>query len=330
MSPGTFTPEPFVPRRGFTGAHRMTLAGNFLPREDRLPPPEERLFEVEPGVQVLCHCHWQKDRATAITLIIVHGLEGSSRSQYVIGTANKAYAAGMNAVRMNMRNCGGTEKLGATLYHSGLSSDVAAVVATLARDEHLSRIALAGYSMGGNLVLKCAGEWADSPPPQVRAVCAISPTVDLSASVDAIHRRRNFIYEAKFLWGLNRRFRRKAALFPDRYQVNGLGWLRSIREFDDRITAPHSGFRDAEDYYFRAAAARVVERIRVPTLIVHAADDPFVRLTPETRAKISTNPSITFIETDHGGHCAFLAAQDGYDGRWAERQIVRFVQQLAG
>ena len=307
----------------------MTLAGNFLPREDCLPPPEERLIEVEPGVQVLCHCHWQKERAQAITLIIVHGLEGSSRSQYVIGTANKTYAAGMNAVRMNMRNCGGTEKLAATLYHSGLSCDVAAVVSRLSRDENLSRIALAGYSMGGNLVLKGAGEWAGSPPPQVKAVCAISPTVDLSASVDAIHRRRNFIYEAKFLWGLNRRFRRKAALFPERYQVNGLGWLSSIREFDDRITAPHSGFRDAEDYYFRAAAARVLDRIRVPTLIVHAADDPFVRLTAETRAKISANPAISFIETEHGGHCAFLAAQDGYDGRWAERQIVRFVQQVA-
>lgn len=346
--PVSFTPEPFVPRRGLRGAHRMTLAGNFLPREDRLPAPEERLIEVEPGVQILCHCHWQKERSRAATLIIVHGLEGSSRSQYVIGTSNKAYTAGMNAVRMNMRNCGGTEKLGATLYHSGLSCDVAAVVAALTRDEKLSRVALAGYSMGGNLVLKCAGEWGDSAPPEVKAVCAISPTVDLSASVDAIHRRRNFVYEAKFLWGLNRRFRRKAALFPERYQVNGLGpragvpnasrfwtrwsrgWARSIREFDDRITAPHSGFRDAEDYYSRAAAARVVEHIRVPTLMVHAADDPFVRVTPGTREKIAANPAITFIETEHGGHCAFLAAQDGYDGRWAERQIVRFIKAAGG
>jgi predicted alpha/beta-fold hydrolase len=261
-----------------------------------------------------------------MTLIIVHGLEGSSRSQYVIGTANKAYAAGMNAIRMNMRNCGGTEALTPTLYHSGLSCDVAAVAAALAREEKIQGIAIAGFSMGGNLVLKCAGEWGDSPPEEIKAVCAISPTMDLSASVDAIHLRRNLIYEAKFLWGLNRRIRRKAALFPERYQLNGMRWLRSIREFDDRITAPHSGFKDAEDYYFRAAAARVVERIRVPTLIVHAADDPVVRLTPETRAKIAANPAITFVEPLHGGHCAFLAAQDGYDGRWAERQIVRFVQ----
>jgi len=302
----------------------MTLAGNFLPRANRLSTPEERLIEVEADIRVLCHCHWQRERSSAMTLIILHGLEGSSASQYVVGTGNKAWDAGMNIIRMNMRNCGGTETLGPTLYHSGLSADVEAVATTLIRQEGLQHLALAGYSMGGNVVLKCAGEWGSAPPSQLCAVCAISPAMDLGPSADALHLPANILYEMKFVFGLRSRFRRKAALFPERYAGIRLGPMGSVREFDDQITAPLSGFRDANDYYYRAAAARVLEHIAVPTLIIHAQDDPFIRVLPETRAKITANRHIRFIETEHGGHCAFMAEPNGYDGRWAERQVVEF------
>jgi predicted alpha/beta-fold hydrolase len=237
----------------------------------------------------------------------------------------------MNVVRMNMRNCGGTEALTPTLYHSGLSADVGAVALSLARSEALPYIALAGFSMGGNLVLKCAGDWGRdrSTPPQLIAACGISPAIDLAASADALHAPANFLYEQKFLWGLQRRLRRKAKLFPERYKIEDLPRMRSIREFDDIVTAPYSGFTGADDYYFRAASSRVLEHISVPTLILHAADDPFIRVLPESLQKISSNPCINFVETSHGGHCAFLAPPNGYDGRWAERQIVRFVQHCA-
>src|SRR5438105_1549357 len=241
--------DEFRPRRGLRGGHLQTLAGNFLPRVNRLGTPEERLFSVEKDVQVLCHCHWQTTRGKATTVIIVHGLEGSSESQYVIGTTNKAFAAGMNVVRMNMRNCGKTEKLGPTLYHSGMSADVAAVVRALIEEEKLERIALTGFSMGGNLVLKCAGEWAGDAPREVKAVAAVSPAMDLGASADALHHWRNRIYEVKFLWGLRRRFRRKRALFPAHYPPERLGHMKSLREFDDKVTARFSGFTGADDYY---------------------------------------------------------------------------------
>src|SRR3954452_1635557 len=179
ISDGRPCPSDFVPRRGLRGGHRQTLAGNFLPRENRLPAPEDRLFSVEAEVQVLCHCHWQPDRSSRATLGIVHGLEGSSESQYVIGTGGKAWTAGMNVVRMNMRNCGGTEELSATLYNSSMSADVGAVVRALIAEENLRSLALAGFSMGGNLVLKLAGEWGHQGPPEVRAVAAVSPAVDL-------------------------------------------------------------------------------------------------------------------------------------------------------
>ena len=156
--------EPFAPRKPFIGGHAQTIVGNFLPRRNELPPAEERLFAVEPEVQVLCHCHWQPERITATTLVIVHGLEGSSESQYVIGTGSKAWRAGMNVVRMNMRNCGGTEALGPTLYNSSMSHDVGVIAKTLMAEDGLQKLAFAGFSMGGNLVLKLLGEWGENAP----------------------------------------------------------------------------------------------------------------------------------------------------------------------
>ncbi len=263
-----------------------------------------------------------------MTLVIVHGLEGSSESQYVIGTGSKAWLAGMNVVRMNMRNCGDTEHLGPTLYNSSMSGDVGAIAKTLIAEDGLQKLAFVGYSMGGNLVLKLLGEWGADAPHQVKAAVGVSPAVDLAPSADALHNRANRVYEWKFLRGLRRRILRKAALFPDRYDVRHLRGLRSLRDFDDQITARYSGFRDAQDYYIRAAAARVVDRIAIPTLVLHALDDPFIRVLPETREKLQQNPHITFIETTHGGHCAFLAAPNGYDGRWAERQAIAFIQRI--
>ncbi len=317
----------FIPRRGLKGGHMQTLAAYFAHRADRLPPAEERLFSVEPDVQVLCHCHWQPERQNTTTLMIVHGLEGSSTSQYVVGTANKAWAAGMNVVRMNMRNCGGTERLSATLYHSGLSADVGAVARALIEQEQLASIALAGFSMGGNMVLKIAGEWGRNAPRQLCAVCAVSPAVDLSASADALHRWDNRLYEWWFLVALAGRMRRKAELFPDRFRAYPLASIRSIREFDDRVTARYFGFDGAEDYYTRASAALVIDQIAAPTLVIHALDDPFIRMLPETRQKLERNPNVHLLESNHGGHCAFLADANGYDGRWSERRIIRFIEE---
>lgn len=315
--------QPFVPRRFLRNRHAQTLAGNFLPRANTLPAPQEQLFQVEEEVQILCHCHWHPEPERHATVIIVHGLEGSSLSQYVVGTGSKAWTAGMNVVRMNMRNCGNTEKLTPTLYHSGLSSDVGAVVRTLIEQKSLPRIAVVGYSMGGNLALKLAGDWAGNAPAELKAVAAVSPAADLGTSADAMHHPANWIYEWKFLLSLMRRYKRKAALFPDSYKKVAR-FPRSIREFDDVITAQYCGFAGAQDYYTRASAARVIDKIQVPTLMIHAQDDPFIRLLPETRAKIAANPQVTLVETRHGGHCAFLATPNGNDGRWAELQIISF------
>jgi predicted alpha/beta-fold hydrolase len=322
--------EPFVPHPWFRNAHAQTLAGNFQRRRNLLPPAEDRLFNVEEGAQILCHCHWQNDRANHLTLVIVHGLEGSSESRYVIGTGSKAWQRDWNVVRMNMRNCGGTETLTPTLYHSGMSNDVGAVVRTLIEQDHLQQIAVAGFSMGGNLVLKMTGEWGTTAPKEVKAAIGISPAIDLAVSADALHDRANRIYERKFMQGLRSRIKRKAQLFPDRYDLQYLRGVRTIREFDDQITARYSGFTGADDYYTRAASANVIDKIAIPTLVIHAADDPFIKLTPASRAKLENNPHIMFIETPHGGHCAFMAQPngDGDDGRWAEKRLIEFIARV--
>lgn len=321
--------DVFRARRLLRGGHRQTLAAFFLARRFRLPAPEERIIEVEPGVRILCHCHWQADRSQALTVIVVHGLEGSSESSYAVGIAAKGLAAGMNVIRMNQRNCGGTDSFSPTLYHSGRSSDVAGVARTLIQEEKLRAIALAGFSMGGNLVLKLAGEWGEDRPKELRAVAAVCPSLDLAASADSLHLRSNRLYEIYFLWALRRRLRVKARLFPGQFELSRMKGVTTLRDFDDKITAHYCGFAGAQDYYERSSASRVVDRIAVPTLILHAANDPFIRITPETRSKISANPHITFHESDDGGHCSFLAEPNGYDGRWAERQVVEFLGRFA-
>ena len=325
---GIWQTEAFIPRRGLRGGHVQTLASFFLSRRTPLAPAEERLIEVEPGVKILCHCHWQPDRKNALTILLIHGLEGSSESQYMLGIAAKGMAAGMNVVRMNQRNCGGTDALSPTLYHSGRSQDIAAVAQCLIRGDGVSRLALAGFSMGGNLVLKLAGEWGREGPWQFRAVAAVCPAVDLGPSADALHLLSNRLYEYYFVIKLRQRLQQKARLFPGQFDLSRLRRVTTLRDFDDKITAYYCGFTGADDYYARATAAPVLDRIAVPALILHAANDPFIRILPETRRRILANPNITFVETDDGGHCSFLANRDGDDGRWAERQILQFFRHI--
>ena len=257
-------------------------------------------------------------------MIVVHGLEGSSESKYMMGIAEKGIAAGMNVVRMNQRTCGGTDGLAATLYHSGRSADVVAVAKNVVENDGISQFALCGFSMGGNLVLKTAGEWGSDGPREFAAVAAICPSMDLAASADALHLPVNRLYEQYFLWRLKARMRAKARCFPGKYDLSRLRGLKSLRDFDDKVTAFYCGFDGASDYYARSGAANVVQNISMPAYILSAANDPFIRILPETRRKIEANPNIKFIETKDGGHCSFVGERNGYDGNFAERAVIDF------
>jgi predicted alpha/beta-fold hydrolase len=320
----------FAPHALLRSAHAMTIAAAFLPRRFTLPRAAERLFQVDPFSRLLGKCHWQQDKGRDVpVIVIVHGLEGSADSYYVQGIAEKAFHRGFHVVRLNQRNCGGTERLTPTLYNSGMSGDYRMVFEELANGDGFEHIFFAGYSMGGNLVTKMAGEFGDDVPKALGGVCAVCPALDLSACADALELQENYLYQRHFVNGLLARYARKVQLLPDRYTRNGFGRIRTVREFDDAITAPCFGFKNAEEYYEAAGAKKVIAQVRVPTLIITAEDDPFVPYVSFLAARVGENPVIRFFAPGHGGHCAFISNQSGAERFWAEQRIVEFCEELS-
>jgi predicted alpha/beta-fold hydrolase len=342
-----FQDKPFVPARFFTQGDAQTLAayfwpGRFRPRD--VTGDEERLFEVEPHSQVVACCRWQPDRTQHPTLVLWHGLEGSAASAYMLSTAAKIFQRGFNVVRLNIRNCGGTEHLTPTLYHGGLTHDLRAVLDELINQDSLPRIVIAGFSLGGNLTLKLAGEMADEAPEQLKGVVAISPSVDLQASSDLLKYSRNLVYHRNFLYYLKRRILLKQRLYPELYDSSALSRISSLVQFDDHYVAPAFGFADARDYYAKASALPFLSRIRVPTLIIHAQDDPFIPFTPLEKSLnpqrqngassdvlTTSNEDILMVAPPRGGHVAFVSTDSLAEDRfWAENRLVDFSEILAG
>jgi uncharacterized protein len=324
-----FLIPPFEPHPLLKNAHAMTIAAAFVPRRFDIPPAEARRFQVDEDSFLLGHCHWQPGNSkNAPVLVLVHGLEGSSDSNYMHGIAEKAFDRGFHVVRMNQRNCGRTEALTPTLYNSGMSGDYRAVFEELSIRDGFEQIFFAGYSMGGNLVAKMAGEFAAAVPPALRAVCAVCPAMDLAVCADALERWDNYPYQRHFVSGLMSHYSQKEKLFPRLYSTNGLPRIRTVRQFDDFIIAPRFGYRDAQHYYESVSAKRVTAQIRVPFLLITAQDDPFVPHSLFLAAKVADNPAIRFIAPQHGGHCGFISKHSGTERFWAEQRIVDFCERL--
>ena len=320
-------PDKFNPAFLLTNPHLMTLLPRYWPRFawKRGLPQTERLFTTEPGTQLLGICHWQKAPTRVPTVLLLHGLEGSAESHYMRGMASKAYRAGFNVIRMNQRTCGGTDHLTPTLYNSGLSSDYRAITRELSKNDGLNRIWLVGYSMGGNLLLKAAGELEQSEP-ALAGVVAVSPNIDPTQCVAALEEPRNWIYHSHFLSSLKARMRRKAALFPEKWDLSALRLLKTITQFDEAFTARDGGYRDVVDYYNRAGARHVVSQIAVPTLIITAQDDPFIPASLFDAPAIRKNNRITLAMLRYGGHCGFFQRDCPEEDRfWAENRIIEWI-----
>jgi hypothetical protein len=245
------------------------------------------------------------------------------------GIAEKAWKRGLHVIRLNQRNCGGTDHLTPTLYNSGMSGDYRAVLDELSNGDNFEQIFFAGYSMGGNLVTKMTGELGDAVPRQLRGVCGICPALDLAACADALERAQNYFYERHFVTKLLEHYAVKAEMFPQQYSKNGFGRVRTVREFDDVITASAFGFRDAQEYYEAASAKRVIDRVRVPMLLITAKDDPFVPYDAIAATGVRENTAIQFAAQEHGGHCGFISRHSGAERFWAEERIVEFCAALA-
>ena len=316
--------EPPLPLRG---GHAMTIFSSLWPRRFELLdwPSEAREFATEPDVHVIAHCHWQASKQTSPSVIIIHGLEGSAQAHYVLGTAEKAFRAGFNVLRLNVRSCGGTEHLTPTLYHSGLTIDLHHITRELIERDGLPELFIIGFSLGGNQALKFAGELENNVPPQLRGVCAISTPIDLGLCSKAIGRWKNWLYEAAFLRSLRASLRRKQQLFPELYRLEPLDGVRRLWDFDDVITAPCFGFRDALDYYTQSSSLQFIPRIRLPALIIQAQDDPFLPFAPFRDPAFAANPNLLLIAPRYGGHAGFYGRRErGEDRYWAENRAIEF------
>ncbi len=304
----------------------MTLYSWGNPRYfPQLPAPSRRYFDVARATRVVAECHWQAEPRAHATLVALHGLNGSSEAHYMRGLAAKAFARGLNVVRLNQRNCGDTEHLSEGLFHSGLTADAAHVVDELTRVDGLPALGVAGYSLGGNLALKLAGEYGAHAPSTLIGVAAVSPIIEIEACTRALERPGNALYQWNFVRDLKRRMRRKDQWHPGAFDLAKLNAIKTVREFDEAYTAPYFGFRNAEDYYHRASAMRVIDRIQIPALVITAEDDPFVPSPPFRDPKVTGNPHIDLRISAHGGHCGFVGNASGMDdGYWAESQIVGF------
>ena len=317
---------PFTTRGWLRNGHTMTVYAWARRRQfQRLPKPELRYFQVAPDTQVRADCFWQPDRASRPALVALHGLESSSEAHYMRGLADHALRRGWHAILLNQRNCGGTEHLTPGLYHSGLTADPLAVIRELAARDGIRDIGVVGYSLGGNLTMKLAGELNGDPGLPVRAVVAVSPALDLDWCVRAIERKVNFPYQWNFVKDLRARMRRKVKAWPGAFDLSPLGRIWSIRKFDDVYTAPHHGFAGASDYYYKASAVRVIDRIQIPALILTAADDPFVPPDQFRSPALPRNPNVTVRIESHGGHCGFISDNGDGDPYWAEVSAVTFL-----
>ena len=261
-------------------------------------------------------------------VIIVHGLEGCSTSHYVLGVAKKALAKGMNSMRMNLRNCGGTMHLADSLYNAGMSGDVIEVARRAAEELGYEKIFLVGYSLGGNIVLKAASELACKNPDWLSGVCAVSPSVDLSFSVDQLAKGMNRIYEITFMRSLRQKIVEKSRIYPDKFKIELLKNVRTVRQFDDVYTAPDGGYDSAQHYYDTCSSLSMIPAIKVPALIVTAKDDPLVPFS--TFETIDLPQNVRILAPDHGGHGAFISELSGGNGNnisdrfWAEDRAVDF------
>ncbi|HEY9685122.1 MAG TPA: alpha/beta fold hydrolase [Oculatellaceae cyanobacterium] len=321
--------EPLNPGLFFKNPHLMTIAAALWPRGRSGQPNSrfrQRYFQLAPDVQLLAECHIESKHADHPTLVIVHGLEGSSRSPDILNLSTKAIAAEMNVVCLNLRNCGDTLHLCPNLYNGGMSEDVLKVLEELRTVDKLTNIFLVGYSLGGNIVLKLGGELSSRAVHLMRGICAISPAVDLDACVTAIEQGLNRFYEQRFLIGLKDKIRQKARLFPGKYSIEKLNLVRKIRDFDDTFTAPDGGYSSAADYYAKCSSLHVLDKIAVPTLIITAKDDPLVPFNIFSSEKLN-NPNIRLLAPEHGGHGGFLncspTSRDS-DIFWAENRVIQF------
>lgn len=318
----------FLPAWWLPGAHAQTLWGKLA---RRLPPAPVALETWTAPDGESLEIHRLKFPGAKARLVLLHGLEGSIRSHYAQGLLWEAHRRNWNADMLVFRSCGRAKSMTPRLYHSGETTDIAWVVQKLVEGDPDTRIGLAGVSLGGNVLLKYLGELGSAVPRQVRSAVAISVPFDLERSSRFIDRGFSKVYQWHFLKTLRTKARAKLAQFPGIADPQRVESATNMFEYDDAMTAPVHGFRDATDYYTRSSALNWVDSIRVPTLLLSAVDDPFLppEVLDEVAVKARGNSSLVTEFHAHGGHVGFISGSNPFrPAYYAEQRAADFLSKF--
>ena len=319
--------DSFRPAWWCRGAHAQTIWGSLLRPAHPVARHRQR-WELPDG-DFLDVDHVAGASGTPI-LIVLHGLEGSTRSRPVAGLLAAAERRGWRALGINFRSCSGTPNRLRRSYHGGDTADLAWIIHRTISEHPDSPILGVGLSLGGNVLLKYLGEQGDALPPAVRAAVAISTPFELAESVRALDQGFSWVYMARMVRRLKHKTRAKLTQYPDLVDRRALAAVRTIAEFDEVVTAPVHGFRSAADYWRASSSAAFLPKIRRPTLLINAADDPFFPEDALPRAAVSANRFLTAEFTDHGGHLGFLTGPwPGWPACWAEQRALQFLAPYA-
>lgn len=285
--------------------HLLTIAGNYWPRkiDERRFPGVRRQYRIEDGTTILSLEHQPESTARA-QIVFLHGLEGSADAGYVQSFAQAALERGFGVHRLNLRSCGGSEELCSTMYHSGLTGDTRSILENTQK-RGSGPAFLVGFSLGGNVALKLAGELGNTD--LIAGICAVSTPIDLAVCVRSTERRSNRIYARRFVKRLLSHVERKSKSAPHLYDRARMNGVKTIWEFDDRFTAPLFGFGTAANYYATQSAVSYLHLIRVPALLITAKDDPLVPFEVYNHPAFQSNPALTLVAPEYGGHLGFLS-----------------------
>ena len=315
--------DGFQPPAWLVGGHRQTFLGYWLRRLLRwTPPTEDLVVDAGESVRLLLRASWQPGpREERPTLLMVHGLGGSDTSSYVVSTGRLAYTQGWNVVRMNMRGTGGGVTLCPLFYNAGLDTDLLAAVSALA--ERAPRVAVAGFSLGANVTLLMLGRRRERLPAALVGAAAVSPPVALAACADVLEAPGNGLYQRHFMQMLTEAYRQRSRLRPDLFAAGRESGLRTVREFDDRITAPFGGYESAAHYYEQSSAGPWLASIDRPALMVAASDDPMIPVASVVRWPVS--PAVRRELFATGGHVGFVSFCRAPGWFWAAERVMAFL-----
>jgi len=320
----SFRPREFRPARWAQGPHAQTLGARLL-RGGQDPLLErERLWTPDGDFLDL---DWGPDPAPDAPIVLVmHGLEGSAKRRYMRNMARELVGVGIRPVALNFRGCSGEPNRALHYYHSGKTDDPDFVLRTLRARYPTRRFGALGFSLGGNMLLKLLGERSDGGRGLVDAAVAISVPYDLAAGCELLEQTgMGRFYAAYFLRSLQRKVRWKERVLREVLDLEAALAAVTIRQFDDRVTAPLHGFAGAADYYQTSSSIRFLEGVSVPTLLLHAQDDPFLPDDSIPRLQAAANPYLHLALQPRGGHVGFLEGTPGRPSFWAEEEAARFL-----